>query len=188
MRTEFDNEILEEYDSFVISEEFEKEQIRKNIREKLLNNKEELNSENYQILGLLDYESNDWKKYSNRIIENFTKSIEKDKTNFLAQLYLGHIYQDIGKLEKALEVYLKVDSKALKKFQLWRYVKLLEQIGYCTYKLGNESSGIVFFEKVLKWYKQTPKNEHLARPTELLNCLPDNHKIVKEIKLIEDYL
>jgi len=43
------------------------------------------------------------------------------------------------------------------------------------------------FEKVLKWYKKAPENE-LARPSELLECLPENHKIVVELKKIEDYL
>jgi len=187
LRTEFEKEVLELYDKFVIAEDLtEKKQLRNQIQSKLVSLKE-MTSENYQILGLIDYESKDWKNHSERILENFTKSVEKDNTNFLAQLYLAHIYHDSGKLELALKNYLKVDTKALKKFQIWRYVKLVEQIGYCTYKLGNETAGIVFFEKVLKWYKKTPENE-LARPSELLECLPKNHRIVIEIKKIEGYL
>jgi tetratricopeptide (TPR) repeat protein len=160
--------------------------LRKSIRGEIIA-QTELNSRDYQLLGLIDTESDDWKNNSVKIIENFKKAVEKDKTNFLAQLYLAHIYHDIGNLELALKNYLKVDTKALKKFQLWRYVKLIEQIGFCTYRLGNETAGILFFEKVLNWYIKTPENE-LARPSELLECLPENHRIVIEIKKIEDYL
>ncbi|MBI6118315.1 tetratricopeptide repeat protein [Salegentibacter maritimus] len=159
--------------------------MRKSIRGKIIA-QTELNSLDYQILGLIDTESEDWKDNSENIIDNFKKAVEKDKSNFMAQLYLAHIYHDIGNLELALNNYLKVDTKALKEFRLWRYVKLIEQIGFCTYKLGNETAGIVFFEKVLNWYKQTPENE-LARPSELLECLPENHRIIIEIKKIEDY-
>jgi tetratricopeptide (TPR) repeat protein len=187
MKTEFEKEILEEYNKFSISENLiEKESFRNSIRKKI-NAQTELNSLDYQILGLIDYESEDWRNNSEKILENFNKSFEKDETNFLAQLYLAHIYQDTGNLKIALKIYLKVDTKALKNFQIWRYVKLIEQIGFCTYKLGNENAGIIFFERVLKWYKKTPENE-LARPSELLECLPENHRIVIEIKEIEDYL
>ncbi len=99
----------------------------------------ELTSLDYQILGLIDYESEDWRNNSEKILENFKKSSELDKTNFLAQLYLAHIYHDMGNLKLALENYLKVDTETLKEFQLWRYVKLIEQIGFCTYELGNET-------------------------------------------------
>ena len=51
----------------------------------------------------------------------------------------------------------------------------------------NEKKAEIFFEKVLNWYKKTPENE-LARPSELLECLPENHSIVIEIKRIENYL
>lgn len=187
MRTEFEKAILEEYDKFAICEDsIKKEQIRNDIRRKLITQKE-LSSENHQVLGLIDYEREDWKNYSERILKNFSKSVEKDKTNFLAQLYLAHTYHDIGNLRLALKNYLKVDSKALKEYQVWRYVNLVEQIGYCTYKLGNVRAGIVFFEKVLKRYKEY-KDYDLARPTELIECLPENHKIVIEIKKIENYL
>jgi len=64
---------------------------------------------------------------------------------------------------------------------------LIEQIGYCSYKLGNESAGIVFFEKVLEWYKKIPKIDRVV-PSELLDCLPESHKIVIEMKKIETYL
>jgi len=187
MKSEFEKEILEEYDKFSLSENLtEKESLRKSIREKITA-QTELNSLDYQLLGLIDYNSENWKDNSEKIIENFKKAVKTDKSNFMAQLYLAHIYHDIGKLELALENYLKVDTRALKKFQLWRYVKLIEQIGFCTYKLGNKTAGIVFFEKVLKWYKKTPENG-LARPSELIDCLPENHQIVIEIKKIEDYL
>ena len=103
MKTQFEREILEKYDKFSISEnQLEKESLRNSIREKIIA-QTELNSLGYQILGLIDCESEDWKDYSELIIENFKKSVEKDETNFLAQLYLAHIYQDIGNLKLALK-------------------------------------------------------------------------------------
>ena len=179
--------IHQKYDEFVIAEnQTEKENLRNEIKDLILSRKKR-NSEDYQILGLIDYESENWKVNTKNILKNFKKAVEKDKSNFLAQLYLAHINHDIGNLEVALENYLKVDAKALKQFQIWRYVKLIEQIGYCTYKLGNENAGIIFFKKVLNWYKKLSEDE-LAVPSELLECLPENHEIVVEIKKIETYL
>ena len=106
MKTEFEKDILEEYDKFFISEKLdEKNSLRKSIRKKIMT-RNELTSLDYQILGLIDYESEDWRNNSEKILENFKKSSELDKTNFLAQLYLAHIYHDMGNLKLALENYL----------------------------------------------------------------------------------
>ncbi len=179
-------EIYEKYNEFVVAEnQTEKEIIRIEIKNKILSNKK-ISSEGYQILGLIDYESKDWKKKSEDIIENFTKAIKKDKANFLSQLYLAHIHHDLGYLEIALENYLKVDKKALKNFQIWRHTKLIEQIGYCKYKLGNKKEGLILFKEVLELYKKLPEIDRVV-PLELIECLPENHEIIVEIKKIEPY-
>ena len=180
-------EIYQKFDEFTVLEsQPKKETLRIEIKNKILSNKK-ISSEGYQILGLIDYESKDWEKKSKDIIKNFTKSIKKDKTNFLAQLYLAHIHHDLGNLEIALENYLKVDKNALKNFQVWRYTKLIEQIGYCKYKLGNEKEGIKLFKEVLEWYRKLPETDRVV-PSELMECLPENHEIVVEMKKIETYL
>ena len=147
----------------------------------------EKDSNCFHLLGLVDYQSDDWKENIENSIENFKKAIELDKGNFLAQLYLAHCYHDQNHLELALENYSKVDKQKLKEFQVWRYTKLIEQIGYCEYKLGNEKIGEKHFEEVLEWYKKLPEIDRVA-PSELIECLPNNHRIVTEMKKIETYL
>lgn len=182
----FKDKIFEKYDDFSLLEnKTEKDVLRSEIKT-MLAEYSEMDSNCYHLLGLLDLESSDWKENIETSIGNFKKAIELDKGNFLAQLYLAHCYHDINQLELALKNYNKVNKEKLKKFQLWRYVKLIEQIGYCTYKLGNKTAGIAFFEKVLNWYKEIDENE-LAVPSELVECLPNDHRIVTEIKKIADY-
>ena len=59
MKSEFEKDILGEYDKFSLSENLiEKESLRKSIREKIIA-KTELNSLDYQLLGLIDTGSDD---------------------------------------------------------------------------------------------------------------------------------
>lgn len=62
-----------------------------------------------------------------------------------------------------------------------------EQIGYCEYKLGNKKIGEQHFEEVLEWYKKLPSIDRVV-PSELIECLPQTHWIVVEMKKIETYL
>ena len=78
-------------------------------------------------------------------------------------------------------------SQKLKNFQVWRYTKLIEQIGYCEYKLGNVKIGEKHFEEVLEWYKKLPEIDRVV-PSELMECLPENHPIALEMKKIDSYL
>lgn len=110
-----------------------------------------------------------------------------DDTNVLLPLYLAHCYHDMNQLKLTLENYNKVNKEHLKDFQIWRYTKLIEQIGYCEYKLGNKQIGEKHFENVLQWYKKLPEIDRTV-PSELIDCLPKNHRIVIEIKKIETYL
>ena len=184
---DFKEKILKKYEDFsLLDNKIEKDILRSEIKSMLAEHSK-MDSDYYHILGLLNYNSYDWKENIKTSIQNFKKAIELDKNNFLSQLYLAHCYQDLNQLELALENYKKVNQQKLKNFQLWRYVKLIEQIGYCNYKLGNKSEGIVYFKKVLKWYQKSSKN-NLATPSELLKCLPDDHQITIKIKKIEDYL
>ena len=181
------DKIFEKYDEFSLLEnQTEKDILRSEIKT-MLAEYSEMDSNCYHLLGLVDYESDDWKKNIKTSIGNFKKAIELDKENFLAQLYLAHCYHDLNRLELALENYNKVDRKKLKEFRIWRYTKLIEQIGYCQYKLGNKKIGEQHFEEVLKWYKKLPEIDRVV-PSELIECLPKNHWIVTEIKKIETYL
>ena len=181
------DEIFKKYDYLVLIEDkTKKNELRLEIK-LMLNKLDQKDSNCYHLLGLLDYESDDWKKHVDKSIQNFEKAIELDKNNFLAQLYLAHCYHDLNQLELALLNYNKVNQEKLKEFQVWRYTKLIEQIGYCKYKLGNKKSAEIHFEEVLKWYKKLPEIDRVV-PSELIECLPKDHWIVIEIKKIETYL
>lgn len=94
-----------------------------------------------------------------------------------------HIDNVVANFKKAIEL----DKQKLKEFQVWRYTKLIEQIGYCYYKLGDKQKGEEYFEEVLVWYKRLPETDRVV-PYELISCLPKKHPIVIEIKIIETYL
>ncbi|NRD24928.1 hypothetical protein HNV10_16860 [Winogradskyella litoriviva] len=179
--------IFKKYDKFSLAEfKDEKDKLRSEIK-KLLAEYSDLDSNCYHILGLVDFESDDWKVNIEKSIRNFKKAVELDANNVLPQLYLAHCYHDLNQLELALENYNKVDKEKLKEFQIWRYTKLIEQIGYCEYKLGNKKIGEQHFEEVLEWYKKLPEIDRVV-PSELIECLPKNHRIVTEMKKIETYL
>lgn len=149
----------------------------------LLETKEEYDSEDLHIWGLTYYLSDDDKEYHTMLAsEKFQEAYELDPDNFLACLYIAHCYHDQQRLEEALAYYVKVDQEALKDFQVWRYVKLIEQIGYCQYKLGRKEIGRQKFQEVLEWYKK-PEWEDIALPLEMMDCLPETDEIIQEIKL-----
>lgn len=145
-------------------------------------------TDDLHIWGLTHYKSTDDQEYHKRLaLEKFLEAYELDSQNFLACLYIAHCYHDTEELEKALTYYELVDKEDLKEFQVWRYVKLIEQIGYCQYKLGDKELGRQKFQTVLEWYRKLPMDER-AIPVEMLACLPDSDEIVIEMKQIEDYL
>ena len=173
-----------QYDDFVLAEsDADKDRIRSNIK-LMVADESNLDPDCHYILGLIDYESQDWRQNIDSSINHFKAATKSDKNDFLARLYVAHCYHDLNQLELALDNYLKVDKVKLKQFQFWRYVKMIEQIGYCYYKLGDKKVGEEYFQIVLDWYRKLPEIDRVA-PTELLTCLPENHRIVTEIMQVE---
>ncbi len=75
-------EIFEKYDEFSLAEhKLEKDILRFKIKS-LLDKYSEKDSNCYHILGLLDYEFDDWKENIETAIWNFKKAIELDKTMY----------------------------------------------------------------------------------------------------------
>ncbi|MFK7775192.1 MAG: tol-pal system YbgF family protein [Saprospiraceae bacterium] len=176
------------YEAFSVEENPIKRKLLRMEIHSILRNVDTLDSEDFYIWGLTFYMSSEDKLYdTNLALENFIKSYELDSDNFLACLYVAHCFHDTKDWFNALSFYEKVNQQKLKEFQVWRYVKLIEHIGYCHYKLGNKEIGRQKFEKVLAWYKKSELGE-LAVPTEIIECLEESDSIVKEIKKIEDYL
>ncbi len=192
----YKNILHKKYEAFSLEENPVKQKLLRMEIHSILRDVDMLDSEDFYIWGLTFYMSFLDKKYdsfedklydTNLALEKFIKALELDSDNFLACLYVAHCFHDNKDWFKALSFYGKVNQQKLKEFQVWRYVKLIEQIGYCHFKLGNKEIGRKKFEKVLTWYKKSEIGE-LAVPTEMIECLDESDPIVKEIKKIEDYL
>lgn len=151
-------------------------------------NEEILDSEDYYLWGLIKYPDNvEYEVDLYESIEKFNQSLELDDSYFMARLYLAHCYQDLSDWETALENYLKVNQGKLRsEFPIWRYVKLVEQIGYCNFQLGNQDLALQAFEEVAGYYEKYPSDE-LAVPVEMSKCLPEAHDLVQVLKSTGNY-
>lgn len=188
MRKDYKDKLFVLYDDFSNMNDAKGQQKAFTEIEQLLESQSDLDSDDYYIWGLTYYMNDNNITDKLEIAQKwFKKSLELDDYNFLARLYLAHCFHDQIDYLNALENYEKVNKLELKKFQIWRYVKLVEQIGFCYYKLGQEKMGLECFREVVEWYEKS-KVDDLAVPMELLTCLPANHEYVTRIKKIEDYL
>lgn len=180
--------LIQKYDAFSLEEDQDKQkQLQAEIWD-LLAHESQLDSEDHHIWGLSYYMSEDEKVHRTaQALQHFLRALELDPANFMACLYAAHCYHDQGKLSEALRYYEQVDQAGLKAFQVWRHVKLIEQIGFCHYKLGDEKRGRELFAEVLSWYQKSD-TEGLAIPVEMMQCLPESDPIIVEMKKIEDYL
>lgn len=180
--------LFKKYEDF----ELENDSIRKKLLQfEVVNILKELSkpdSDDLYIWGLTYYMSDDDKAYHlNLALDKFLEAYELDVKNFMACLYIAHCYHDKEEFKNALKYYELVDKLDLKEFRIWRYVKLIEQIGFCHYKLGNPVIGRKLFKEVLEWYRILPIEDRPI-PTEMLQCLSESDEIVIEIKKIESYL
>ena len=180
--------LIKKYDAFDWEEGPDRKKRLRSEVVNILSGIDQPDSEDLYIWGLTYYMSEDEKEYHRPLaLEKFLEAYKLDSDNFLACLYIAHCFHDIGKLQHALKYYELVDKNAVKEFQIWRYVKLIEQIGYCNHQLGNQALGRKQFQEVLEWYRKLPPDDR-AVPSELLACLPESDEIVLEMKAIERYL
>lgn len=178
--------LIQKFERFELEERKERKSQLKIEVQNILRRVKILDSEDYYIWGLIYYNSDDNIEYHTNIaLEKFMEAYKLDSRNFLSCLYIAHCYHDKGELEKALKFYELVNQNDLRNFQTWRYVKLIELVGYCHFKLGRKRIGIQKFEEVLGWYKKLPL-EDLAMPIELIDCLSESNQITKEIRQIID--
>lgn len=188
MNTDHKDFLIEKYENFRLEDNTERKKLLRYELFTILQQIENPDSNDFHIWGLVHYMSDDDREYHlNLALERFTQAYETDNQNFMACLYLAHCYQDKGGYENALKYYELVNQEDLKHFQTWRYVKLIEQIGFCHYKLEKKDLGRKYFLEVIDWYRKLPM-EDLAHPTEILKCLSDSDEIVIELKKIEDGL
>lgn len=176
MNRQNEEKLLVLYDQFTMEEDpLKKISLRKEIVT-LLEGTHELIPADIHIWGLVFYLSDDNKIHHKELaLKKFLEAFKMDNTQFLSCLYAAHCYHDASDLNNALKYYQMVDQERLKSFQRWRYVKLIEQIGYCHYLLGNKKVGREHFENALKWYQRLPMEER-PLPTEMMQCLPKRMK------------
>jgi tetratricopeptide (TPR) repeat protein len=144
-----------------------------------------LDAEDYYLWGLSIYILN-----QEDVLENshpkFLKALEVDESYYLARLYSAHCYHDKGEYSNALSEYLKVDQELLKEeMPIWRWVKLMEQIGFCYAKTGRLKTAETWFERVIDAY-QTIEKDELVPVQEAYECLPADHDIVAKLKKAEN--
>lgn len=178
--------LYKKYDDF----EREENEVKRKILQfevfNLLHEIETKDAEDYYLLGLTHYMSNDDKTYHKKLaIEQFQESLKIDCLHFLSRLYLAHCYHDFKNFELAALHYSKVDKQELKEFQYWRFVKLQEQLGECLYKLGDKERALMLFDFVLESYRDGKyDNEELPYPEEMLSALPLENPLASEMKAI----
>lgn len=177
--------LIKKYEDFVIEEYSERKKLLRFEVLNILADIENLDSNDLHIWGLIYYHTDEDREYHLGLaLEKFLESYEMDSQNFMACLYIAHCFHDLGNLQNALKYYNLVNKEELREFQLWRYVKLIEQIGFCNYKLGNKDLGRVQFLEVLNWYRKLPSEDRID-PTELMQCLPKTDEIVIELIKLE---
>ncbi|GEM_PF-1247660 len=137
-------------------------------------------SEDYYMWGLSIYALN-----QENVLEEshpfFLRALECDPNEYLARLYSAHCYHDKGDFSNALKEYLLVDQKSLKtEMPIWRYVKLLEQIGFCYTKEGNLEVAEEYFGKVEQAYLNAEPDE-LVPIQEAFECLDPDNLIVSRL-------
>jgi tetratricopeptide (TPR) repeat protein len=180
--------LIRKYEEFKTEEHPERKKLLKLEILNVLNSENSLDSEDFYLWGLTYYMADEENECNTDLaLEKFIKAYELNSGNFMTCLYIAHCYQDKGEFYNALKYYERVDKNHLKGFQIWRYVKLIEQIGYCNYTLGNTELGRQQFKQVLEWYKKLPLEDRVV-PTEMLRCLPESDEIITEMKKLEDYL
>ncbi len=177
-------ELIDIYDRFTIADNKAEKQELFNKAEEFLSALTSPSSDEYHIWGLLYYflNTNDRAKDLSIAMDKFSAAIECSKENFLARLYLAHCFHDLKIYQKAIENYLLVNAEKLTEFNLWRYVKLLEQVGYCYHQIHQEEKALKYFEKMAVYYRDENNPELLIEPMEIYDCLSQKHPLVILLK------
>lgn len=178
MKKEDKNWLNEKFGEYLkAADEMEHQALLKELLDRL----EQLNehdSESWHLWGILLYNNDDDPQVA---LAKFEKALSLNPSHMAARLYAGHSCHDMKDWEGALSHYLKVDGEKLKKFELWRHTKWLEQIGFCYYQAGNMELAESYFRKVLAVYQTIPFDD-LMRPADMLNCLAENHELIISLK------
>lgn len=172
------------WDDFWLAEDETAIQLGKNLAG-FLSEIDDLDAEDFYLWGLSIYSLN-----QEGVLEQshplFKRALGEDKDYYLARLYSAHCYHDKGEYKNALSEYLKVEQDLLKsEMPIWRWVKLLEQIGFCYTRLKKIELAEPYFEKVIREYISTEKGE-LVPIQEAYECLSSEHPLWVKLKEAEN--
>lgn len=88
--------------------------------------------------------------YLNRAVDWFSRAVEWDLTNVMAQLYLAHCCHDRKDYVRAISEYEKVDLVELgRNWPPWRRIKCIEQLAHSHACAGNTAEAIRRFTALL---------------------------------------
>jgi tetratricopeptide (TPR) repeat protein len=182
-------ELYQKFEKFKLEDDIGKKEVLKTEIEAVLlaalDN--HLTAEDYFVWGLLYYFSSEDQAGTLKVAQDkFRQALKLDKAYLMARLYLGHCLQDEHNFREALKEYEQVNGTQLKQeYPVWRYVKLREQIGYCYYQLGDKDKAEAYFQEVLQHYRTLPYEE-TAVPSEMMQCLPEQHPIALAMRRMEE--
>jgi tetratricopeptide (TPR) repeat protein len=134
-------------------------------------------------LGLLYYNHPAWTEapegYQSRAIDWFTRAIEWDPADVLAQLYLAHCFHDRKDWLRAIAEYEKVDLDRLaRNWPAWRAVKCREQLAHCHAYAGHTDEAVrlfsAFLDTAASW-DETQTEESIINLHELVDAV--THKL-----------
>jgi tetratricopeptide (TPR) repeat protein len=130
-------------------------------------------------LGLLFYNrpssAEDPDEYQSRAIDWFSRAIEWDPGNAMAQLYLAHCFHDRKDWPRAILEYEKVDLERLARdWPAWRAVKCREQLAHCYAYAGHTGEAIrrfdAFLDNATRWGGEEAE-KHLINVDELVDAV-----------------
>ncbi len=113
--------------------------------------------------------------YRSRALEWFTRAVEWDADNVMAQLYLAHCFHDRKDWHRAIVEYEKVDLVQLARhWPAWRAVKCREQLAHCHAFAGHTDEAIrrftAFLDEATSWNEEEAE-EYLINVDELVDAV-----------------
>jgi tetratricopeptide (TPR) repeat protein len=130
-------------------------------------------------LGLLYYNypsyAEDPEGFQSRAIDWFTRAVEWDQGNVMAQLYLAHCFHDRKDWARAILEYEKVDLDRLARdWPAWRAVKCREQLAHCHAYAGHVEEAVqrftAFLDNAEVWDGEKAE-EYLINVDELVDAV-----------------
>lgn len=132
-------------------------------------------------LGLVYYDypaqAKDAEGYRSQALDWFSRAVEWDPGNTIAQLYVAHCFHDRKDWLRAVAEYEKVDLDRLARdWPAWRAVKCREQLAQCHAYAGDRDEAIgrftAFLDDVESWDEQSLE-ERIVNVDELVATVTD---------------